>query len=147
LSRLTKQLRADEKVLWGGKPVKIPFILPSLAAIPFGLVFMIISISWMTPLALEAPDPFWLFGLIFFFAGFGVGFGAPIRQLVAYRNTEYLITDQRLVTQTGAIGLDTRYLDLDKIQEVYVQVGFIDKMFGTGTIFAVTAGASMWAEA
>lgn len=147
MSRLTKQLRADEKVLWSGKPVKIPFILPSLAAIPFGLVFMVISISWMTPLALEAPDPFWLFGLIFFFAGFGVGFGAPIRQLVAYRNTEYLITDQRLVTQTGAIGLDTRYLDLDKIQEVYVQVGFIDKMFGTGTIFAVTAGASMWAEA
>jgi len=97
--------------------------------------------------SLRGPDPFWLFGLIFFFAGFGVGFGAPIRQLVAYRNTEYLITDQRLVTQTGAIGLDTRYLDLDKIQEVYVQVGFIDKMFGTGTIFAVTAGASMWAEA
>jgi uncharacterized membrane protein YdbT with pleckstrin-like domain len=59
---------------------------------------------------------------------------------VAYRNTEYLITDQRVITQTGAIGLDTRYLDLDKIQEVYVQVGFIDRMFGTGTIFAVTAG-------
>jgi len=46
-----------------------------------------------------------------------------------HRNTEYMITNQRIITQTGAIGLDTRYLDLDKIQEVYVEVGFIDKTF------------------
>jgi len=139
LSRLDKLLRANEKVLWSGKPVKMPFILPGLGAIPFGLIFMGFSIFWMM-MASQGGGSFWLFGLIFFFIGFGVSFGAPIRQLVAYRNTEYLITDQRLITQTGAIGLDTRYLDLDKIQEVYVQVGLIDKMFRTGTIFAVTAG-------
>jgi len=139
LSRLDKLLRANEKVLWSGKPVKMPFILPSLMAVPFGLIFLGFSIFWMMA-ASQTPGSFWLFGLIFFFVGFGVVFGAPIRQLVAYKNTEYLITDQRIITQTGAIGLDTRYLDLDKIQEVYVQVGFIDRMFGTGTIFAVTAG-------
>ena len=44
-----------------------------------------------------------------------------------------------MITQTGAIGVDTRYLDLDKIQEVYAKVGFVDKIFGTRTIFASTA--------
>lgn len=139
MTGLDNALRADEKVMWSGKPVKMPFILPGLAAIPFGLIFIGFSIFWMM-MASQAGGSFWLFGLIFFFAGFGVSFGAPTRQLLAYRNTEYLITDQRVITQTGAIGLDTRYLDLDKIQEVYIQVGFIDRMFGTGTIFAVTAG-------
>ena len=51
-----------------------------------------------------------------------------------------MITDQRLITQTGVIGLDTRFIDLDKIQEVHVNVGFIDKIFGTGTLIVVTAG-------
>jgi len=132
-------LRADEKVLWSGKPVKMPFIIPSLAAVLPGLFFMGFSIVWMM-MASQAPGGFWLFGLIFFFVGFGVSFGTPIWQLMRYQNTEYMITDQRLITQTGAIGLDTRFVDLDKIQEVYVRVGFIDKTFGTGTVLAVTAG-------
>jgi uncharacterized membrane protein YdbT with pleckstrin-like domain len=51
-----------------------------------------------------------------------------------------VITDQRVITQTGAIGLDTRYLSLDKIQEVFVRVNVLDRIFGTGNIFAITAG-------
>ncbi|MGB9741512.1 MAG: PH domain-containing protein [Candidatus Bathyarchaeales archaeon] len=37
-----------------------------------------------------------------------------------YRNTEYMITNQRVVTQTGAIGMDTRFVKLNNVQEVYV---------------------------
>ena len=138
LSSLKKHLRVGEKVLWSGKPEKIPFIVPSLVTIPFGLFFMGFSVFWMT-MASQAPGPFWLFGIPFFFAGFFSSFGASIRRLISYGNTEYLITDQRVITQTGAIGLDTRFVDLDKIQEVYVNIGFIDKMFGTGTVYATTA--------
>ena len=66
--------------------------------------------------------------------------GSPMWQLMRYRNTEYMITNQRLITQTGAVGLDTRFVDLDKVQEVYVKVGLMDKMFGTGSVIVVTAG-------
>lgn len=138
-SQLNRLLEAGEKVLWSGKPVKVPFMFPGLRIIPFGLFFMGFSIIWMW-VASQAPGFFWLFGLIFFFIGFAVSFGAPIRQLMAYKNTEYMITNRRIITQTGAIGLETRFLDLDKIQEVYVQISFLDRMFGTGTLFAVTAG-------
>jgi len=141
LSQLTKHLRADEKVLWSGRPVKMPFILPSLATIPFGLIFMGFAIFWMWGAASAgAPGPFTLFGLPFVLIGLGLTVGPSIWQLMRYKNTEYIITDQRIITQTGAIGLDTRFVDFDKIQEVYVQVGFIDKMFGTGTVYAMTAG-------
>ncbi len=59
-----------------------------------------------------------------------------------YRNTEYIITDKRLITQTGAVGLDTRFVDFDKIQEVYVKIGIADRLFGTGSLYAMTAGFS-----
>lgn len=87
-----------------------------------------------------ALGPFTLFGLPFVLIGLGLTFGPSIWQLMRYQNMEYMITDQRIITQTGAIGLDTRFVDFDKIQEVYVQVGFIDKMFGTGTLLVTTAG-------
>jgi membrane protein YdbS with pleckstrin-like domain len=149
LPSLKRHLRASEKVLWSGKPEKIPFVVPSLVTIPFGLVFMGFSVFWMT-MASQAPGPFWLFGVPFFLIGFLSSFGASIGRLMSYGNTGYMVTDQRIITQTGAIGLDTRFVDLDKIQEVYVNIGFIDKIFGTGTVYATTAsyvyvgsGASM----
>jgi len=138
---LSRHIRAGEKVLWRGKPVKMPFIVPSLATIPFGLFFLGFSILWMWGAASTgAPGPFALFGLPFVLIGLGVTVGPSIWQLMRYKNTEYMITDQRIITQTGAFGLDTRFVDFEKIQEVYVQVGFIDKMFGTGTVYAITAG-------
>jgi len=140
LSQLNKHLRTDEKVLWSGKPVKTPFIIPSLATIPFGLFFLGFSILWMWGATSAEAGPFALFGLLFVLIGLGLTVGPSIWQLMRYQNTEYMITDQRVITQTGAIGLDTRFVDLDKIQEVYVQVGFIDKMFGTGTVLVTTAG-------
>jgi len=140
LSQIAKHLRANEKVLSSGKPVKAPFIFPSLAAIPFGLIFLAAPIIWMREdIQIPWGAGWWLFGL-FFFIGFGVSFGPLIGQLMRYRNTEYAITDQRIITQTGAIGLDTRSVDLDRIQEVYVTVGLVDKIFGTGTVLAVSAG-------
>lgn len=51
----------------------------------------------------------------------------------------YMITDQRIITQTGAIGVDTRFVELNKIQ-VYVRVDWLDKIYGAGSIIAVTAG-------
>jgi hypothetical protein len=74
-----------------------------------------------------APGFFTLFGLPFILIELGLTVGPSIWQLMRYRNTEYMITDQRVITQTGAIGLDTRFFEFDKIQEVYVQVGFISK--------------------
>ncbi len=53
-----------------------------------------------------------------------------------------MITDKRIITQTGAIGLDTRFVDFEKVQEVYVQIGWIDRLFGTGSVYAMTAGFS-----
>jgi uncharacterized membrane protein YdbT with pleckstrin-like domain len=143
LSRLDKLLNANEKVVWSGKPVRKAFILPGLVSIPFGLIFLAFPLFWMwTADSTGAPHFFSLFVLPFVLVGFGIAFGPSLLQLFRYRNTEYMITDKRIITQTGAIGLDTRFVDFEKVQEVYVQVGVMDRLFGTGSLYAMTAGFS-----
>jgi membrane protein YdbS with pleckstrin-like domain len=143
LSKLDKLLNANEKVIWNGKPVKKAFVLPGLISIPLGLILLAFAIFWMTGTASAGtPGFFALFRLFFVLIALGITFAPSILQLLRYQNTEYMITDKRIIAQTGAIGLDTRFVDLEKIQEVYVQVGVIDRLFGTGTVYAMTAGFS-----
>ena len=143
MSRIDKLLNSDEKVLWSGKPVRKAFILPGLVSIPVGIFFMGFAIFWMWAAASAgAPDEFSLFGSLFVLIGIGITFGPFLFQLLRYRNTEYMITDKRIITQTGAIGLDTRFVDFEKVQEVYVQIGVMDRLFGTGSVYAMTAGFS-----
>lgn len=142
-SNIERHLAPDERVIWSGKPVKTPFILPGLASIPFGLIFLAFSLFWVWgATSAGAPDFFSLFGLPFIIAGFAITIGPSLLQLMRYKNTKYMITDKRIITQTGAIGIDTRFVEFEKIQEVYVNIGFVDKLFGTGTLYAMTAGFS-----
>ena len=141
MSELSKHLKKDEKLIWSGKPAKAPFIVGGLVVSAFGLLWLSFSIFAMS-MAVSSGDLGFvtLFLLLFVLIGFGLTLGPPITMIFRYRNTKYVITDQRLITQTGAIGLDTRFIELDKIQEVHVNVSFIDKIFGTGTLIVVTAG-------
>ena len=144
-SNIERCLNPGEEIVWSGKPIRKAFILPGLASIPFGLIFLGFSLFLMWgAFTAEAPDFVALFVLPFVLAGVALMFGPTILQLMRYNNTQYVITDKRLITQTGAIGLDTRFVDFDKIQEVYVHIGLIDRLLGTGTLIAMTAGFSFF---
>jgi len=143
MSGVDKLLSANEKIVWRGKPVKKAFLLSGLMAIPIGLIFLSFFIFWMWSTAsMGAPFSFIIFGLPVLGIGLAVTLGPFLLQILRYRNTEYVITDKRIITQTGAIGLDTRFVDFEKVQEVYVQIGWIDRLFGTGSVYAMTAGFS-----
>ncbi len=152
LSIISDQLSSDEKVLWQGKPVLKPFIFSTnLYPIAVGLFFIIFVFGFFVlPLASSgAPLEFLLFSLPIMLIGIAFAFGPTLWSLLAYKNTEYLITDRRILIQTGAVGIDLRIIDLEKIQEVNVRIGFIDRLSNTGNIFAETAGHvfSSWQRA
>jgi uncharacterized membrane protein YdbT with pleckstrin-like domain len=130
---------ADEKDLWSGRPVRIPFVLSTLVGsrAVFGLVYAGFSVLWMA-LVWQSGADFWLFGLPFFLMGVGVIFGSTVKRLLTYGNTEYRITDKRVINKTGADRLE--YIRLERVQETSVDVGFLDKMFGTGTVRAAAPG-------
>jgi len=54
---LSKHLREGEKILWIGKPVKMPFIFSGITAMPFGLIFLAFSIFWLM-MPSQAPEAF-----------------------------------------------------------------------------------------
>ena len=143
MSKIDRFLKTGERILWRGKPVKAAFVFGGATSIPFGLIFLAFAITLVISTASTgAPMFFTLFALPIVLVGIGVTFGPSIWQLLRYRNTVYVITNQRVITQTGAIGLDTRFVDFSKIQEVYVKVGITDRIFGTGSVYVLTAGLS-----
>ena len=50
MSKLERILKANEKVLWSGKPVRKAFILPAVGGVPFGLLFLTIFFLWLAGL-------------------------------------------------------------------------------------------------
>ena len=144
LSETNQLLRKGEKVIWSGKPLKASFMMGGFVVSAFGLVWLSFSLFAMWASTLQGIEMFVTLVLsLFVFIGFGLTLGPSIWQVMRYKNTKYLITNQRLITQTGAIGVDTRFLDLDNIQEVYVNVSFVDKVFGTGSLIVMTSGFSL----
>ena len=117
------------------------FIFSALMGIPIGLGFLAFYFFFFW-LAFPTENPYFtILGLPLPLLLIGLAETILLLwQLLRFRNTEYIITDKRLITQSGAIILDTRFVDFVKIQEVYVKVGIVDRLCGTGSLYAMTAG-------
>lgn len=64
--------------------------------------------------------------------------GSIVATIIQSKNLYYAATDRRLIIQHGVIGLDYRSFEYTKIDDLYVKVGVIDKIFNTGSISLVT---------
>jgi hypothetical protein len=72
--------------------------------------------------------------------GLAIAVGVPLYAVFVHKYVEYAITDKRIIIQKGLVGRDFDSIDYEKIQDISVNVGLIDKFFGTGTIIASSAG-------
>lgn len=103
-------LDPGEEILWQGRPDP-GFAIPpgNIGKAVFGMFFAGFATFWMV-MASMAPGPFWMFGLIFFFAGLGIIAEALILPTYRRRNTWYTLTNQRAFiasrSLTGARKLD-----------------------------------------
>lgn len=131
-------LWANEKVLWRGKPLKKALLLRSLGGIPFGLVFLVIFFMWATKVPFMIGLPIEL-ALLLAGWGFGVVLVPPIWQLKSFRNTDYLITDKRLIILTWVLKQRVWWATFSQIKEVGVKIGLVDKVLGTGTVYPITS--------
>ncbi len=137
MSELERYLGVEEKILWTGKPEVAPFVIPALGFISFALFFLgfFAFIFWSSGESLIGFPFLYIVAL-----ALGLPFVPVGWQLLRSRNTEYGITNMRVIIQSGGIGKTLRFIDLDKIQEAYVKVGFVDRQFKTGSILILTAG-------
>ena len=114
-----------------------------------GLVFAYISLTILVPTTIskDFATEFVLFTAAFLLIGLAFSFGMIFFSIRKCRNTEYLVTDQRIIIKPGVFGHDTRIINFYEAGGVRVTKGFS----GTGSIFVenprpVVAGYSGGSE-
>lgn len=129
----------DETIYWTGQPKFVPFLAK-------GIPFLIIGLLWgafdlfflMNMMSIGGGQPFiWIFMLFHLFPFYGSILNM-FRLALVHQNTFYAITSKRLMLRTGFFGIDFKAVDYDKIQNLEVNVGPLEKLFNVGTIRAFT---------
>lgn len=125
-------LRDGEEVVWAGRPSFVPFTVPSLVGglVLAGIGVGLYAIGW---------------GLFAVFVVIG-GISTAGKRLLAYRNVEYVATDQRLLSFGGAVGRDSSTVEWEDVHDVEVRSGAFDGLFDTGTLRFSRAGGATPAE-
>lgn len=125
-----KILNQDEKVIWEGQPQRLPFILPNIVSMLLGIAFIVFGLVWISFTSSDAPWFFSAFAVVPILIGLSMAVLNPLYKVFLYNHVWYVITDKRIIFQSGIIGRDFDYVDYDKVESATVNVGIIDKLFG-----------------
>lgn len=134
---LVRLILECERVVWVGRSAFKPFILKNLAGLIIPVVFLLIPIPFIGVYMN-------LFTLLFFLlwycaVGFSV-FNFSVYPILLWRNLYYVLTDRRIIVRKGVIGIDYDILDLEYVQQVNLERGIWDRLYGTGTIVVQAIG-------
>ena len=133
-------LARDERVLYESQPNILPFIIGPLLGF---LVFLILGIAYLV-LVWVYPDPGSTYStysciaiLIVFLV---ISLLSIVISYLRWQHTHYALTDRRAITTAGILGKAIVDCPYDKIQNVTMVQGFLERLLGYGTIVFATAG-------
>lgn len=93
-------LNEGEVIRWQGRPDgALVWKAANFSTLLFGAVFAGFALFWMI-MAARAGGGFWMFGLIHFFVGIGVGIGPVFWSTLRRRRSWYTLTDKRAIVAT-----------------------------------------------
>lgn len=129
-------LTAGEHILWSGKPKKAAFITAHcLTMMPIAIVWICFDFTAIA--GILSSGGFQLFLLGFFALHLfpvWLWLGSVITAPKRWRNTNYYVTNRRIIIQGGFLAVNEKSLFFKDIRSVQNKVGIFDKLFGTGTI-------------
>ena len=156
MNEIQKVLNTNEKILWQSSPIFWPYFVSNTfnSFVPgFGLSVVLYPCSlWLYRSRGNLKfDDVLIFAclsillLIFIYSAFYLIIVAPIRFWFSAKHTFYVITDKRIIIQSGVIGRNFKYIDFDDVTSADVNVGIWDKLCNknTGTINIATASFSV----
>ncbi len=148
-------LTTGESIIWRGKPKRFAFIFNKCAAMfPIALLWMLFDFFFIYTMsksgafsALTSPML-----ILFFVAFFAVRFFSgqfhyvhlfPVWSWVygvltagkRWQNTEYILTDRRIVIVTGFVNLNIDSVFYTDVKNVALRYSLFDKMLGVGDIY------------
>ena len=136
-------LATGENVLWEGKPNKKAFILNSiLPMMPFILLWLAFDGFFIFTFVVTGAFSEMAFFIIPFFAlhllPVWKWLGNLLTASAKWEKTKYLVTDKRIVLQSGFISSNINSIYYKDIDNVNLHIGVFDRMFGVGDIIIST---------
>lgn len=129
-------LSSGEQILWNGKPNKKAFVTShSLTMMPIAIIWLCLDMTFI--LNMIRADGLELFTLGFFalhLMPVWIWLGSLITAPKRWRNTNYYVTNRRIIIQGGFWAVNEKSLFFKDIRSVQSRVGIFDKLFGTGSI-------------
>lgn len=147
------RLLPDERVVWSGRPVAGVLFTPRDAfLIPFSVLWCGFVIFWIVGVLATGGGSFALFGVAFLAFGLFFSVGRFVLDAIVRSNTEYALTDKRiLISRTGPFS-SFKAIALDRLPEAEisersdgrgtVRFGQQQSLFGFGQ-----SGLSIWTPA
>ena len=141
-SKIRGMLTDDENLLWTGKPKKSAFILNKcIVMAPIAMIWLLFD-GFFIGAMLSVPGGLGMGNMGFFFVIFFAFHLMPVwiwlyNMLTAaarWKNTEYAITDKRILIRSGFVGYEYLNIYYKEIGDVHLHVGVIDRMLGVGDI-------------
>src|SRR5574344_2036717 len=138
--KIENMLAEGETVLWRGKPVKKAFVLNSITnSLGFVLLWLAFDGFFIGTMIASGAAMEMLWFIIPFFLLHLLPVWIWISKLVTsfkrWQNTDYVVTNRRILLRSGFIGVDYRNIFYKDIKNVNLKVGFIDKMLNVGDIY------------
>ncbi len=126
-------LEPTETVVWRRTPARKTVFLQSLAGIWIGLFFgaFVLAMLYTGVPLLGLP----LFVLVFSCC---IAIVPPVWFMRKLPNTEYALTNQRLIIKKGSSKYDVWSSELGRIKGFIVKTGVSDKILGTGKLYPIT---------
>jgi uncharacterized membrane protein YdbT with pleckstrin-like domain len=90
--------------------------------------------------AMFRAHPFWFILFVLLIAAFGVGLLILLYWYIKTRATALTVTDHELLYEKGILSKERLAVSLRHVRSVQVNQGFINRIFGVGTIEIKTAG-------
>ena len=141
-------LTQGEELIWSSKPKKSAFIInKSLTMLPIALIWLLFDSTFIVAMFSSNMPKGSLFFIIPFFAPHLMPVWIWLSNVLTAKkrwdNTQYAVTNKRIIINTGFIGMDYQTIYYKDIKNVNLKVGVIDKLLGVGDIhFTLNQGTS-----
>ena len=131
----TPVLAAGESILWRGKPKKSAFIATkSLTMLPIAIIWLCFD-SVLIMEAFQGDGPWFLIPfMLLHLMPVWIWLGSTITAGKRWKNTNYYVTNRRIIIQGGFLAVNEKSLFFKDIRNVQMRIGFLDKIFGTGDV-------------
>ena len=90
--------------------------------------------------AMFRAHPFWFILCVLLIAALGIGIVILLYWYIKTRATALTVTDQELMYERGILSKDRTSVSLKHIRSVNIAQGFVNRIFGVGTVQISTAG-------